>query len=195
MCDGQDRHEAQKRPAWDVLFEVTKAQARFFTTRLAAPTGYPPRLFAYLGGKKVARVRRGFYRLVHFPASEHEQLVVLWLRSGQTGVVSHETALPLHHLSDVLPGKVHLAVPTGWRLRHLRIPAGLVLHRKWRTAAATTPSSGPATRSPQPAPARRGRRPASADGRPGGRGRWWEGLPPLSWARPRRAHHGGSNAF
>ncbi len=76
----------------------------------------------------MVRVRRGIYRLVHFPASEHEDLVVLWLWAEQAGVFSHETALALHDLSDALPGKVHLTVPASWRRRRLRVPAGLVLH-------------------------------------------------------------------
>ncbi len=115
-------------PDWDALFEVAQAQAGYFTTRQAAATGYSPQLLAYLGSKKVARIRRGIYRLVHFPASDHEDLVVLWLWSEQAGVFSHETALALHDLSDVLPGKVHLTLPAAWRRRRLRVPAGLVLH-------------------------------------------------------------------
>ena len=115
-------------PDWDALFEVAQAQAGYFTTQQAAAAGYSPQLLAYLGSKKVARIRRGIYRLVHFPASDHEDLVVLWLWSEQAGVFSHETALALHDLSDVLPGKVHLTLPAAWRRRRLRVPAGLVLH-------------------------------------------------------------------
>ena len=115
-------------PDWDALFEVAQAQAGYFTTQQAAAAGYSPQLLAYLGTKKVVRIRRGIYRLVHFPASDHEDLVVLWLWSEQAGVFSHETALALHDLSDVLPGKVHLTLPTSWRRRRLRVPAGLVLH-------------------------------------------------------------------
>ena len=56
----------------------------------------------------------------------HYQLAAFW--AGQVGVFSHETALALHDLSDALPGKVHLTVPSSWRRRRLRVPAGLVLH-------------------------------------------------------------------
>jgi len=65
---------------------------------------------------------------VHFPATEHEELVVLWLWSDHAGVFSHETALALHELSDVLPAKVHMTLPGPWRRRRLRVPEGLVLH-------------------------------------------------------------------
>jgi predicted transcriptional regulator of viral defense system len=115
-------------PDWDALFEIAQGQAGYFMTRQAASAGYSPQLLAYLGSKKVERVRRGIYRLFHFPASDHEDLIVLWLWSEQAGVFSHETALTLHDLSDVLPGKVHLTLPAGWRRRRLRIPSGLVLH-------------------------------------------------------------------
>lgn len=115
-------------PDWDALFEVAQGQAGYFTTRQGAAAGYSPQLLAYLGAKKVVRVRRGIYRLVHFPASDHEDLVVLWLWSEQTGVFSHETALALHDLSDTLPGKVHMSLPAAWRRRRFRVPAGLVLH-------------------------------------------------------------------
>lgn len=115
-------------PDWDSLFEIAQSQAGYFTTRQAAGAGYSPQLLAYLGDKKVERVRRGIYRLVHFPASDHEDLVVLWLWSEQQGVFSHETALALHDLSDVLPNKVDLSVPASWRKRRLRIPTDVVLH-------------------------------------------------------------------
>jgi len=117
-----------KSPDWDALFGVAQAQAGYFTTRQAARAGYSPQLLAYLGVKKVLRVRRGIYRLVHFPSSDHEDLVVSWLWSEQAGVFSHETALALHDLSDALPSKVHLTMPAAWRRRRLRVPAGLVLH-------------------------------------------------------------------
>ena len=66
--------------------------------------------------------------------------------SEQKGVVSHQTALALHGLSDVLPGGVHLTLPLAWRQRRFRVPAGVVLHhadvgpaeRSWFGAVPTT---------------------------------------------------------
>jgi predicted transcriptional regulator of viral defense system len=43
---------------------------------------------------------------VHFRASEHEELVTAWLWSERAGVMSHQTALSLHGLSDVLPAQI-----------------------------------------------------------------------------------------
>jgi predicted transcriptional regulator of viral defense system len=63
--------------------------------------------------------------LVHFPAGQREDLVVAWLWSDRQGVVSHETALELWELSDVLPSVVSLTLPQAWRTRRLRIPKGI----------------------------------------------------------------------
>jgi predicted transcriptional regulator of viral defense system len=76
----------------------------------------------------MVRIRRGVYRLVHFPAGDYEDLTVVWLWSEQKGVFSHQTALALHDLSDVLPAQVHLTLPEAWRKRRLRVPDGVVLH-------------------------------------------------------------------
>jgi len=116
-------------PDWGTLYSIAQSQSGYFTTGQAAAVGYSPQLLRkYLGNGKIVRVRRGIYRLVHFPASEHEDLVVAWLWAEQVGVFSHETALALHDLSDALPAKVYMTIPASWRRRRLRVPAGLVLY-------------------------------------------------------------------
>jgi predicted transcriptional regulator of viral defense system len=116
-------------PSWGRLFETACAQEGYFTTRQAADAGYSPQLLLkHLRAGRVARMRRGIYRLVHFPAGEHEDLVTAWLWSERAGVISHQTALALHELSDVLPAQVHLTLPRAWRSRRFRVPAGIVLH-------------------------------------------------------------------
>lgn len=118
-----------RRPSWDRLYEVAVAQDGHFTTRQAAEAGYSPQLLAkHLKGGRIHRVRRGIYRIVHYPAGEHEDLVALWLWSERSGVFSHETALALHELSDALPARVHMTLPATWRERRLRLPPGVVLH-------------------------------------------------------------------
>jgi predicted transcriptional regulator of viral defense system len=120
---------APTSPDWDRLFEVAAAQDGMFTTQQAAEAGYSPQLLAHhLGAGRMVRVRRGVYRLVHFPAGEHEELTALWLWSERAGVFSHLTALALHDLSDALPSRVHLTLPAAWARRRLRVPEGVVLH-------------------------------------------------------------------
>jgi predicted transcriptional regulator of viral defense system len=117
-----------RSPNWNHLFETAAAQDGLFTTQQAAEAGYSPQLLAHhLGAERVVRVRRGIYRLVHFPAGDHEELTVVWLWSEFAGVFSHQTALALHDLSDVLPSQAHLTLPTSWKKRRLQVPDGVVL--------------------------------------------------------------------
>ena len=116
-------------PNWDRLFETAVGQDGHFTTKQAAEAGYSPQLLIkYLKNGRVTRVRRGVYRVVHFPAAEHEDLATSWLWSEKAGVFSHETALMLHNLSDALPRKVNLTLPADWAKRRLRVPKGVLLH-------------------------------------------------------------------
>lgn len=141
--------DAATSPSWDHLFEIAAAQEGHFTTKQAAEAGYSlPLLNHHLNSGRVLRVRRGVYRLVHFPACDHEDLTVVWLWAERRGVFSHQTALALHDLSDILPAKIHMTVPAAWRKRRLRVPEGVTLHyadlpdddRRWFGAVpATTP--------------------------------------------------------
>jgi hypothetical protein len=117
------------RPDWNALYAHAEVQAGCFTTAQAADAGYSPQLLEkYLANGRVIRVRHGVYRVVHFPATEEEDLVVHWLWSRFEGVFSHETALSRHGLSDLLPDNVEMTVPTRWRSRRVRVPRGLRLH-------------------------------------------------------------------
>src|SRR6188768_1919256 len=135
------------KPEWDRLFETAGAQDGYFTTQQAAEAGYSTQLLLkHIRAGRVARTRRGIYRLVHFPAGEHEELVAAWLWSERAGVVSHQSALALHGLSDALPAHIHLTLPSAWRKRRFRVPADVVLHhadvppehRAWFGAVPTT---------------------------------------------------------
>jgi len=119
----------QTGPDWDRLYETALAQEGHFTTQQALDAGYSSQLLMkYLNSGKIIRVRRTVYRLKHFPPGQQEDLVALWLWSNRAGVFSHETALMLHELSDVLPARAHLTVPAKWRRRRIQVPDGVVLH-------------------------------------------------------------------
>ena len=120
---------ATQSPSWDRLFEVALGQEGHFTTQQAAEAGYSPQLLIkYLKNGRITRVRRSVYRIVHFPAGEHEDLATIWLWSDKAGIFSHETALMLHALSDALPRKVSLTLPASWAKRRLRVPRGVLVH-------------------------------------------------------------------
>jgi predicted transcriptional regulator of viral defense system len=121
--------QSHQKPNWNRLYTIAEADEGYFTTSQAAEAGYSrPLLAKYIANGRIRRARHGVYRLVHFPTGEHEDLVVIWLWSGQHGVFSYEPALSLHQLSDILPAKIHLTVPKSWDSRRLRVPNGLVLH-------------------------------------------------------------------
>lgn len=116
-------------PAWDRLYAIGAPQAGYITLAQAVAAGYSSPLVEYhVNSGRLERVGRGIFRLVHFPPTDNEDLVIRWLWSGQQGTFSHETALSLHGLSDALPSKMHMAVPQAWRKRRLRIPQGVMLH-------------------------------------------------------------------
>jgi predicted transcriptional regulator of viral defense system len=134
-------------PSWDRLYELATGQEGYFTTGEAAGVGFSSQLILkHVRAGRMSHVRRGVYRLVHFPAGEHEELVIVWLWSEKHGVFSHQTALGLHGLSDVLPAKAHLSLPSAWRNRRLRVPPDVVIHhgevvkreRAWFGAVPTT---------------------------------------------------------
>lgn len=116
-------------PTWQALYDIAVTQEGLFTIQQATAAGYSAPLLAHhQKAGRIMRLRRGIYRLVHFPPGEHEDLVAAWLWAGQAGVFSHQTALSLHGLSDVMPAQIHLTLPPSWRQRRIRVPEGTVLH-------------------------------------------------------------------
>lgn len=117
------------QPDWDKLYELAAAQQGNFSLDQAREAGYSRQLLRHHERHgRLFRQRRGVYRLAHFPPGETEDLVVVWLWSDRQGVFSHQTALMLHELSDVLPSRAHVTVPSEWENRRLRCPPGTVLH-------------------------------------------------------------------
>lgn len=142
--------DQDREPDFDVLYRTAEPQEGLFSTAQAQQAGYSLQLLNHhVHAGRFQRVRRGIYRLVHFPPAEHTEILVAWLWSERVGVVSHETALSIYQLSDVLPSRVHLTLPASQRTRRLRVPPGVALHfsdvpaeqRRWLAAAQmTTPA-------------------------------------------------------
>lgn len=100
------------KPDFEQLYRLAEGQAGYFTTAQARSAGYSPeRLSNTVKRGKFQRIAQGVYRLTHFPASPYEDLFIAWLITGPHSVISHESALVLYQLSDVLPGVVHVIVP------------------------------------------------------------------------------------
>ncbi len=113
------------------LSGAVEARRGLFTTRQAERAGYSPQLLNHHArAGRIQRLRRGVFRLVHFPPSDEEPLVEIWLWADRKAVFSHQTALSRHDLSDALPHRVHVTLPTSWSNRRLRVPVGVVLHHR-----------------------------------------------------------------
>ncbi len=122
------RREAAKR-----LYEIAEDQQGFFTTKQAKAAGFAENTHPYhVQVENWIREHRGIYRLARFPRSDRSDLMLwsLWSRNREEvikGVYSHQTALSLYDLSDVMPAKLHMTVPKRFR-RNSAIPRVLVLH-------------------------------------------------------------------
>lgn len=116
---------ASSSPSENELYRVAETRAGYFTTAQAADAGYSRALLAHHAASgNLERVDHGIYRLRRYPESPHADLVVASLRAGDAAAISHESALALWDLSDVMPAQVHVTVP---RTSSRRRP-GLRLH-------------------------------------------------------------------
>ena len=94
------------------LYDIAESQGGYFTAAQARSAGFTRDLLSYHArAGRFERVARGVYRLRQFPSSPFEDLFIAQLRAGPQSVVSHDSALALYELSDVLPAEVHLTVP------------------------------------------------------------------------------------
>lgn len=135
----------------DRLYRTAEAQAGYFTAQQAATAGMDRSTLARHArpGGRYVRARRGLYRLRHFPTGSHEHAVAAWLGVGDPqAVVSHESALELYELSDVIPTAVHISLPRakrgqrarpGVRFHALEHPPGRGEVRSLHGMAVTTP--------------------------------------------------------
>ena len=99
------------------LFALASELAGYFTSKQAHELGYTARsLVHHVAAGHFQRVSRGFYRLASVPASPHEKIAAAWVRlASRHAVVSHETAMALHGLSQFQPTRIHLTLPRARR--------------------------------------------------------------------------------
>ena len=116
------------------LHQIAQTQQGFFTTKQAIRAGFAETTHSYhIKVGNWIREHRGIYRLADYPTAERPDLMLwyLWSQNRKEvpeGTYSHETALSLHELSDLMPSKLHMTVPREFR-RNSKLPEILVLHR------------------------------------------------------------------
>ena len=103
------------------LHALAAGQGGYFTAKQARAAGYGYAHLAYhAGAGTFERAGPGLYRLADVPPSEHDDLVrlALWSRDRADvpqAVASHDTALALHGLGELLPVRTQLTVPPRFR--------------------------------------------------------------------------------
>ena len=117
----------------DNLYEYASQQQGFFTTKQAEMAGYQRNHHSYhVKSGNWIREMRGIYRLAHYPQDDEDAQLVLWylwtrnLNEQPQGVYSHDTALRIYELSDLMPTKLHMTVSAKFR-RLNTLPSILVL--------------------------------------------------------------------
>ena len=111
------------------LFQIAEPQHGYFTAWQAVDSGIAGSRLPVMSSRgQIERICRGVYRLPYYPVSDVAQYIeaVLWPQ-GLVAVLSHESALLLHGLSDVSPAQIHITVPTTHRVRR-QIPHHLQIH-------------------------------------------------------------------
>lgn len=118
----RDPQDARRR-----LYEFAVSQGGYFTSAQAVEAGYPKQ-HQYYHVKRGNWVREGWgiYRLPEWPRSSYDDLIRWTLWSRGLAVVSHQSAMAVHGISDLMPARIYLTVPPGFRKRP---PPGITLHR------------------------------------------------------------------
>jgi predicted transcriptional regulator of viral defense system len=105
------------------------AQGGYFDQADAQEYGFDKQALHY--HTKTGRFERpypGVYRLRTAPVAPHDDVLRAWVWSNYRGAISHESALAIYELSDVMPSHVHLTVPFDFG-RNVPSDAPFVLHR------------------------------------------------------------------
>jgi predicted transcriptional regulator of viral defense system len=118
----RDSQDARRR-----LYEFAVSQGGYFTAAQARAAGYPKQLQHYHSRRgNWVREDRGIYRLWEWPQNSFDDLIQWTLWSGGVAVVSHQSAMAVHEISDLMPARIYMTVPPGFR----KIPpTGIVLYR------------------------------------------------------------------
>ncbi len=134
----------------DRLYEIAEAQGGFLAAHQAVASGIPRSTLSYHAteGDALERVGHGVYRMRRFPTPPHGHVIAGWLALVRAdGVVSHESALELLDLTDVIADEVHITLPRA--KRGLRTPPGVHIHftdrlidRRARRLVLGTPVTG-----------------------------------------------------
>ena len=124
-------------PDQESLFAFASGQGGYFTADQARSCGYSWALLSHHAkAGRFVRIRRGLYRFRDYPTDRRDHVRAAWLSVGKDiAVVSHQTAMDILDLSDVIPDAVHVTVSRS-RRRFPSIP-GVQIHTVTRPLKST----------------------------------------------------------
>ena len=108
---------ATQAPDRTHLFQVASEKGGYFTAEQAITCGYSHALLSHHAKSGTfIRVRSGLYRFREYPSSSREDVLAAWMAVGKdSSIVSHESALDVLGLSDIIPDAIHITVPRSRR--------------------------------------------------------------------------------
>ena len=86
--------------------DAAESQAGYATTKQTEQAGFHRNTLRHhaRAGGRLEHAGRGLYRLRFYPSSPFDHVAAAWMLVGsEIAVVSHESALELYDLSDVIP--------------------------------------------------------------------------------------------
>ncbi len=102
----------------DRLYELAEPQAGYFTTAQAGAVGVSKQELYYLRKRgDLRKVAHGIQRIVRFPTTKHEDVMVACLWAGPEAVASHATAMVAYGIGEAMPSVIHVTVPHRFRGR------------------------------------------------------------------------------
>jgi predicted transcriptional regulator of viral defense system len=102
------------RPDVRGLEALALAQAGYFDRQDALRHGVSDQLLHHhTASGRFERVFPGVFRLATAPIGPQDEYFLAWVWTNYRGAISHESALALFKLGDVLPTRVHVTLPRG----------------------------------------------------------------------------------
>lgn len=115
---------------YNAVFEIAADNYGYFTVEQAWSAAVSPKTLSAMARRgTLEHVSTGVYRVAALPPSPMAEYMeaTLWPRGAQ-GVISHDSALVIHQLSDVNPAKIHITVPRRHRIMRA-VPRMYQVHR------------------------------------------------------------------
>ena len=97
--------------------DVAVDNGGYVTPGLVAPLGVPAvELRKMVSRGTLESAGHGVYRVPSLPIDRYDEFILARLWAAGRGVISYDSALLIHELCDINPAKVHLTIPTSYRI-------------------------------------------------------------------------------